>query len=379
MSNHALLSPSSSHRWLQCTPSAMLEAEFENKTSSAAEEGTAAHELCEYKLKQALCIKSTQPVSSYHCEEMEQHTDDYVEFVLEQLEIAKQQCKDPIVLIEQRVNFSQYVPDGYGTADCIVVSDEKLHIIDFKYGLGVLVDAEENSQMKCYALGALSLFENLYNFSEISMTIFQPRRENISTWTIPVDELLHWAENELKPKAEMAAKGEGEYLPGDWCNFCKAKVKCRARAEEQLKVAQKEFKLPPLLNDKEIEEVLSIIPNLIKWANDVMAYASNSAINQGKVWNGFKVVSGRATRKYKDEEKVAEVAKENGYEDIYRQSIITLTEMQKLMGKKQFEELLGDLIIKPSGKPTLVPNSDKRKAIEVSNINTEFNKISEDE
>lgn len=379
MSKHAFLSPSSSHRWIHCTPSAMLESKIDNKTSIAAEEGTAGHEFCEHKLKKALKIRSKRPVSKYDSYEMQEHTDAYVDFVLEQLELAKQTCSDPIVLIKQRVNFSNYVPEGFGTADCIIVSDDKLQVIDFKYGLGVLVDAYENPQMKCYALGALAIYESLYDIKEVSMTIFQPRRENVSTFTISVDELVDWAETVLKPRADMAIKGEGEYCSSDWCGFCRAAVKCRARAEEKLKLAQEEFELPPILTDAEIEEVLTIIPDLTKWANDIVSYATDAAINHGKVWDGFKVVAGRSVRKYKNESEVIKAAVANGYKDIYKQSLITLTEMSKLMGKQQFEEILGDLIIKPPGKPTLVPNTDKRQAINVSNANNEFNEIMEDE
>ena len=317
-------------------------------------------------------MRSKRPVSSYDSDEMQEHTDAYVDFVLEQLDIAKQNCKDPLVLIEQHVDFSDYVPDGYGTADCVIVSDDRLHIIDFKYGMGVLVDATDNPQMKCYALGALAIYDSLYDIKEVSMSIFQPRRENVSTWTITVDELKTWAEEVLKPKAEMAMNGEGEYCPGEWCTFCRAAVRCRARAEEKLKLAQEEFKLPPLLTDEEIEEILSVIPDLTKWANEIMAYATESEVNHGKEWNGFKVVEGRSVRKYKDESAVAEAAKEAGYKDIYRQSLITLTEMQKLMGKATFEKVLGDLIIKPPGKPTLVPNSDKREAMKISDAKNEF-------
>ena len=317
-------------------------------------------------------MRSKRPVSSYDSDEMQEHTDAYVDFVLEQLDIAKQNCRDPLVLIEQHVDFSEYVPDGYGTADCVIVSDDRLHIIDFKYGMGVLVDATDNPQMKCYALGALAIYDSLYDIKEVSMSIFQPRRENVSTWTITVDELKTWAEEVLKPKAEMAMNGEGEFCPGEWCTFCRAAVRCRARAEEKLKLAQEEFKLPPLLTDSEIEEVLTIIPDLTKWANEIMAYATESAVNHGKQWNGFKVVEGRSVRKYKDVSAVAEAAKEAGYKDIYRQSLITLTEMQKLMGKATFEKVLGDLIYKPPGKPTLVPDSDKRPAINVTNAKNEF-------
>ena len=249
MGKHAILPPSGSHRWLNCTPSARLEQEFDDTESEAAKEGTAAHALCEHKLKKALHMRSKRPDSDYDSDEMEECSDEYVDFVMEQYEAAKQVCKDPIVLIEQHLDFSCYVPDGFGTGDCIIIADGKLHIVDFKYGQGVLVEAENNPQMKLYALGALELYDALYDIAEVSMTIFQPRRANVSTWTVTVEELKAWAENELKPKALMAYNGEGEYVPGEWCTFCRAAVRCRARAEEKLKLAQMEFKLPPLLTD----------------------------------------------------------------------------------------------------------------------------------
>ena len=378
MSKHAILSASGSHRWLNCTPSARLELEFENTTSEAAREGTAAHALCEHKLKKFLKKRSKRPVSDYNSDEMEECTDAYAEFVIELYEEAKKSCKDPVILIEQKLDFSCYVPEGFGTGDCIIISDDKLHIIDFKYGQGILVEAEHNPQMMLYALGALEIYDALYDIKEVSMTIFQPRRENVSTWTIPIEELKVWAEEELKPKAQMAYDGEGEYLPGEWCTFCKAAVKCRARAEEKMKLARMEFKMPPLLTDAEIEEVLTVLPDLTKWANEITAYATEAAIHHGKEWNGFKVVEGRSNRKYRDEQLVAEAAKEHGYTDIYRQSLIPMTEMQKLMGKSAFEDILGELIYKPPGKPTLVPNTDKRPAINVTNAENEFNEIMED-
>lgn len=373
MTSHAVLSPSSSHRWLNCTPSARLELEFKSNNSSAAEEGTVAHAFCEHKLKKALKLRSNKPVSDYDSDEMQEATDTYVEYVLEQLEIARGMCNDPTIIIEQKVDFSEYVPDGFGTADCIIVSDEKLHIIDFKYGVGVLVDAYENPQMKCYALGALAIYDSLYDIKEISMTIFQPRRENISTYTISTSELKRWGNEVLKPKAELAIKGEGEYCVGDWCRFCKASVKCRKRAEDKLKLAKEEFKMPPLLTDEEIEEVLHIIPDLTKWANDVVSYATDSAVNHGKEWRGFKLVEGRSIRKFKDEDAVIKKARENGYTDIFKTSLISITEMQKLMGRTTFNELLGDLVIKPKGKPILVQETNKRKGMNISNINDEFN------
>ena len=378
MGNHAILSASSSHRWLHCLPSARLELEFDDISGTAAEEGSAAHALSEHKLKKALHIRSKRPISEYDSDEMEECTDAYVDFVMEQVELAKQICNDPIVLIEKRLDFSCYVPEGFGTGDCLIISDDRLHIVDFKYGMGVLVDAVDNPQMKLYALGALEIYDSLYDINEVSMTIFQPRRENVSTWTVPVDELKVWAEEELKPKAVKAYNGEGEYIPGEWCTFCRAAVRCRARAEEKLKLAQTEFKMPPLLNDNEIEEILFILPDLTKWANEITAYATDAAVNHGKEWNGFKVVEGRSVRKYKDENAIADKAEASGYKDIYRKSLIPMTEMQKLMGKTKFEEILGGLIYKPPGKPTLVPNSDKRPAMNVADAKNEFNEIMED-
>jgi len=378
MGRHAVLSASSSHRWTKCTPAARLELEFDDTESSAAAEGTAAHALAEHKLRRALKMRSKKPISPFDCDEMDEYTDAYVDFVLEQLELAKQSCSDPLVLIEQHLDFSKYVPDGFGTGDCVLISDKALHIIDLKYGMGILVNAERNSQMMLYSLGALEIYDSLYDIDEVSMTVFQPRRDNVSTWTIPADDLRDWAENELSIKAELAFKGEGEYCPGDWCTFCRAAVKCRARAEEKLKLAQSEFRLPPLLSDAEIEEVLGKLSDITKWANDLLAYATDAAVNHGKEWSGYKVVAGRSVRKFKDEDAVAEVAKVNGYKDIYRQSLITLTEFEKLMGKAKFNEVLGDLVYKPPGKPTLVPVSDKRPAINVSNATNDFNEIMED-
>ena len=373
--SHALLSASSAHRWLSCAPSARLEQRFEDKETEAAREGTAAHALAEYKLKQALHLKSLMPTSKYDCNEMSEHTESYVQFVLELVAKAKETCADPLVLIEQRLDFSAYVPEGFGTGDCVIVANDKLYVVELKYGTGVLVEAKDNPQMKLYALGALSLFDSLYDIKEISMTIFQPRRENISTWTIKVTDLLEWANATLKEKAQLAYKGEGSFEPGPWCIFCRASPICRARAQEQLKLAQKEFKLPPLLTDEEIEEILGLLPDLTKWANEISDYALDAALSHGKEWKGYKVVEGRSNRKYRDEEAVAKKAQEAGFTDIYRQELLPITELQKLMGKKTFEEVLGSLVYKPIGKPTLVPDSDKRPPMNVNDVKNEFSEI----
>lgn len=375
---HAVLSASSSHRWLNCNPSARLEEKFEDNETEAAAEGTAAHALCEHKLRKMLKLRSRKPTSKYDCDEMDEYTDGYVEFVSEQIAQAKQFCKDPLVLIEQKLDFSCYVPDGFGTGDCLVVADHLLHIIDFKYGMGVLVDAVENPQMMLYALGALRLFDSLYEIDTVSMSIYQPRRDNVSTWTISVAELNEWAENTLVPKAKLAFEGKGEFSPGIWCTFCKAAVKCRARAEAKLQLAKYEFAEPPLLSDEEIEDILGRVDDLTKWANEIVAYAQDAAINHGKTWNGFKLVESRTIRKYSDEEAVAQAASDAGYHDIYKKSLIPITEMEKLMGKKTFAEVLGGLVVKPQGKPTLVPASDKRPAIIVTGAEQDFTEITED-
>ena len=376
--SHAILSASSSHRWMNCTPSARLEREFADRETEAAAEGTAAHALCEHKLRRALKMRSRKPVSKYDCDEMDGYTDGYVEFVLEQLNQAKLECADPMILIEQRLGFSCWVPEGFGTGDCLIVADKLLHIIDFKYGQGVLVDAEENPQMMLYALGALRLFDSLCDITEISMSIYQPRRENVSTWTISVDELNAWAENILKPRAELAHKGEGDYLPGPWCQFCKAAVKCRARAEEKLQLARFEFAPPPLLSDEEIEEILGKLDDLTKWASEIQAYAQDAAINHGKVWQGFKLVATRTNRKYTDEEAVVKAANEAGYHDIFKKSLIPITEMERLMGKKNFTAILGSLVEKPQGRPTLVPVTDKRPALTNTGAGDDFTEFKED-
>lgn len=375
MRKHAILSASGAHRWMNCTPSARLELEFDDKSGEAAAEGTAAHGLSEHKLRKVLGIQSKKPVSPYDCDEMEHYTDEYVSFVLEIIEQVKHSCNDPLVLVEQRLNFSKYVPDGFGTGDCLIIADGTLHIIDFKYGQGILVSAEDNPQMKLYALGALEVFDGIYDIDEVSMIIYQPRRENISTWEVSKDSLYKWAREVLKPKAEQAFNGNGDYCPGDWCQFCRAAVKCRTRAEAKMELAKFEFVLPPLLSDEEIAEILSSIGDLTKWANEIIAYATDSAVNHGKEWPGFKVVVGRSNRKYTNEDDVAKAAQNAGYDNIYKQKLLSITEMEKLLGKEKFKEVLGGFIKKPPGKPTLVPISDKRQEIETSSAKNDFMEV----
>ena len=372
MRPHALLTASGSKRWLSCTPSARLEATFAEKETTAAAEGTAAHALAEYKVKRALRYFCKRPVSEFEDEVMDMATDDYAAFILEAMAELRKAGADPTVMIETRLDFSDWVPDGFGTGDCIIIGGDTLHIVDLKYGAGVLVEAEGNTQMMLYALGALQQFGCLYDVKKVLMTIFQPRRENISTAELSVEMLMEWADNFVQPKAKQAFAGEGEYLPGEWCLFCRAADKCRARAEANLKVAREEFGLPPLLTDEEVEALLPQLPDLVKWANELQAYALDAAVNHGKQWNGFKVVEGRSIRKYADEDAVASAAEAYGYKDIYQKKLINLGDLEKLMGKKKFQEVLGAYIVKPPGKPTLVPVSDKRPALTITNVKEEF-------
>ena len=360
---HALLSASSSERWLHCPPSARLCETYEDKGSDYAAEGTDAHALCEYKLRRALGMAAENPTEhlTWFNEEMDDCAEGYAEYVLEQVEAAKQVCSDPVVLIEQRVDFSRWVEDGFGTADTLIISDGTLRICDYKHGMGVLVRAAKNPQLMCYALGALELFDNIYDITTVSMTIYQPRRDNVDTFELPKEELYRWAEEVLKPAAELAFAGDGNFLCGEYCNFCKAKNDCRARAEANLTLARYEFKLPPLLTDEEIEDILAKVDDLVAWASDIKEYALQQALS-GKEWIGWKLVEGRSNRRYVNEGIVAGIVEQAGF-DPYERQVLGVTAMQKLLGKSRFDELLSAFVEKPQGKPTLAPECDKRPAI----------------
>ena len=357
---HAVLSASASKRWLNCPPSAKLNAEIPDIiTTEYAKEGTDAHELAEYKVNQLLGIKADNPAENldYYNQEMEDCTDSYAQYIAEQMS----QYSSPVVMVEQRLDFSRYVPGGFGTGDCIIVADDTLTVVDFKYGKGVAVEAEYNPQMMLYALGALEMFSILYDINEVKMVIFQPRIENISEFSMPVSDLLNWAENELKPKAKLAAKGEGKFCAGEHCRFCKVKATCRKRAEYNLAIAKYDFAPPDMLEDSEIEMILERADALTAWEADVKEYALSEAL-KGRKWNGYKVVEGRSNRKYTDEKMAAAVVKNAGKDPYSEPKILGITEMTKLLGgKKKFDELLSKYVCKPQGKPTLVPESDKRK------------------
>ena len=347
MGKHALLSASSSHRWLNCPPSARLCEQYEDKGSDYAAEGTDAHSLCEYKLKMALGIKAKEPTANltYYSEEMNECANGYAAYILELVETAKQTCADPVVLIEQRLDFSKYVEGGFGTGDCVIIADGNLHICDYKHGAGILVDAIDNPQLMLYGLGALELFDGIYDIDAVSMTIYQPRRSNVSTHTVFKESLYQWAEEVLKPAAEIAYAGGGEYNSGEWCQFCKAKYECRKRAERNMELAKLEFKRPPLLEDDEIESILGKIDALISWASDIKDYALQAAIG-GKQWFGWKLAEGKSNRKYVNEDAVAQTVQSAGY-DPYERKVMGITAMEKALGKTKFAQLLGELVEKP--------------------------------
>lgn len=360
---HAVLSASSSERWLNCPPSARLCETYEDKGSDYAAEGTDCHTLAEARLKQALGIPTEDPVEnlSWYNAEMEDCAQGYATYVVELLETAKQTCSDPVIMIEQRVDFSRWVPSGFGTGDCICIAEGLLNIVDLKYGAGIEVSADHNPQMMLYALGALEIFDGIYDIDTVRMTIYQPRKSNISIFEMPKDELLKWAETELTPKAQLAYDGQGEFHCGEWCRFCKAKAECRERAEANLALAQYDFELPALLNDEEIADILGKVDALTAWATDVKEYALQQAVS-GKDWPGWKLVEGRSNRKYTSDAAVAAAVESIGL-DPYERKVLGITAMQKLLGKSRFEELLSPYIEKPQGRPTLVPESDKRPAM----------------
>ncbi|MEW6864537.1 DUF2800 domain-containing protein [Trueperella pyogenes] len=369
--SHALLSASSAHRWLNCPPSARAVEGVEDAPSDAALQGTAAHALAEHKLLRALKRRSKRPVSEFEDDEMGALTSDYVDFVLERLAEVRQTCVDAQVFVEQRLDYSTYAPGGFGTGDCVIVAEPTLHIIDLKYGMGVQVSAVDNPQLKLYGLGALAAFGALYDITEVRLSIFQPRRGNVETWTISAADLVAWGQETVAPIAEIAARGGGEYRAGSWCQFCRIAPTCRARADANLALARHEFAPPAELSLDEVADVLAKIPELKAWASDVEAWALAQA-QAGTQVPGFKVVAGRSVRKYSDEAAVAEAAKAAGYTDIWDKKLIGITAMEKLMGRSTFKDVLGDLLVKPEGKPTLVPESDKRPPLQRVSAATDF-------
>lgn len=368
---HAILSASSSHRWLACPPCVRLEEKFPQKTSEYAAEGTLAHELGEITLRHSLGEMSTRTFNSrlkkiqqdkLFTADMPDYVETYVDTCLEKFSEAKAKTPDAIFKVEQRLDFSEWVPDGFGTGDFVTIADGTMEICDLKYGKGVPVSAKGNPQMRLYALGAIAEFSFLYDIENVKMTIIQPRLDSISTDEISVKDILEWAEKVLKPTAELAFKGEGEFKAGEHCGFCRAKSVCKARADKNLELAKYEFRSTDTLSEKDIANILAQANELAKWVKDIQEYALDQAL-QGVNYEGWKVVEGRSNRKYVDTEKVAERLLFNDYleESIYKpKELQGLTNMEKIVGKKKLNELIGDLIEKPQGKPVLVPEEDKR-------------------
>lgn len=372
MTAHAKLSASGSARWIQCTPSAALEAKCPDTSSDYAAEGTLAHELAESMLKHRLGHITKQTYSRHQkrynghdlwSPDMLDYISDYCDLVQERINSHEGQTE---VLLEQCLDFSRWVPKGFGTGDVVILSDTAVEVIDLKYGKGVPVSAEGNSQLRLYGLGAWDTYGVVFGADQVMMTIVQPRLDSISTEILPVDDLVDWADEVVQPAAAKAWAGEGAFLAGDHCRWCKVKEACRARAERNLELARMEFRDPPLLSDEEIGHVLGRAVELKAWASDVESYALDQAVNHGKSYPGYKVVEGRSSRQITDEQAVAKVLADAGWtdEDIYRpQQLQTLTALEKRIGKKKFSELVNDYIVKPAGKPTLVPESDKRPGI----------------
>lgn len=377
--SHALLSASGSKKWLSCTPSVRLEEQLPETTSSYAEEGSLAHEIGELKLRKQFTdpmgprafntkLKKLKENSLYQ-EEMNGHTDTYLNYVSE---VVHSYNSPPYIAIEKKIDYSQYAPEGFGTGDCIVIGGNTLHIIDLKYGKGIPVSAEDNSQMMLYALGAYYEYAFLYPIETVKMVIVQPRLNNISEYYMSVEGLLAWGES-IKPIAQKAFAGEGEFVPGEHCRFCRAKATCRARTE--VHTALEDFKMmkPPLISNEEIGSILQKAKNLVQWVSDLEDYALSELL-KGNAVEGWKAVAGRANRKFINVDLAFEILKIKGIDEamLYERKPITLTAVETLLGKPQFKELLDGYIETPPGKPTIALESDKREAIKRASAQEDF-------
>lgn len=370
---HAVLSASGAHRWLNCPPSAQLEARMPDTSSAFAAEGTLAHRLGELELRMALGTskpddyeREAEQIRAHelYSEEMPDYVAQYRDYVLETLAEARVRTPDPLIFLELKLNFGRWVPGGFGTGDVVILADERMEIVDLKYGKGVPVDAEDNPQMKLYALGALEELGFLYDIRQVRMTIYQPRIDNVSSWEIAADELMAWAEDELRPKAQLAWEGKGDAAAGDWCRFCKVKARCRTRAEAvQAMAGAFGLRAPNLLGIDEIAKILNLAEEIQSWAKDVQDFALEQARDHGVKFSGWKLVEGRSNRRYADEDAVEEALVKAKYRkrDIFQEpKLLGISAMEKLLGRKRFAELLDDLVVKPPGQPTLVAESDPR-------------------
>lgn len=370
MGAHALLSPSSASRWLNCTAAPHLEADMPDVSSGFAVEGTLAHAYCAKKLKTFLGLptehedKEIAELADYHTGEMDEYTDAYATIVIEKYNAARAITPDAQLLVETRLDFSEHIPDSFGTADAIIIADGTMDVIDFKYGKGVSVSAFKNPQMQIYALGAYDKFSFEYRINRVRMTIIQPRIDNLSDYELSVSDLMAWTDEVLTPRAQEAFSGKGTQTPGEWCRFCKVKSRCRALANQSLKTAL-EKPDPQLLNPQELADVLPKLETIKIWLTGIEEYALHTALS-GTAVPGWKVVEGRSTRKITNPTAVSDALSGAGIgrDLLYKpQELLPITELEKLVGKKQFAALCAQWISKPQGKPTLVPESDKRQAI----------------
>lgn len=372
MTAHAKLSASGSKKWIACTISTHYESQFPDEGSKFAEEGTFAHEVFEaeilFHLGRPVPAPTLALAKAYDTAELRDAVASAVAVAIERIEAAYARCADPIILVEQRLDFSQWVPEGFGTGDLVIITDDLVEVLDYKHGKGVTVDAEENSQMRLYGLGAYAELSHLYDIKRVRMTVLQPRKQNFSSEELTIEGLLAWADNTVVPAARMAWEAKGEPTPGAHCTegFCRARFQCAARANQSLELAKAEFALrpPELLTEEQIAKVLTIGDQVAKWISDVQSFALSQA-ESGRQFAGFKLVEGRSNRKYADQDAVAQALTNAGIPEaiIYERSLLGITAMEKAIGKKKFAELLDGLVVKPAGKPTLVAEGDKRPAL----------------
>lgn len=368
---HALLSASGAHRWMNCTPSALLESQFPDTTSDAAKEGTLAHEMAEAKLQHLFNTQSYRKATltrtlnkikknELYQPEMDGYTDDYVAYIRK---AAMEFEKTPYIAIEKRLDLTAYIPDGFGTADCVMIGERTLHIIDLKYGKGVPVSAEDNPQLMIYALGALEAYKLLFDIDTVKVSIVQPRIDNTNSSEFTVKGLMRFGDK-VKHYASIAIIGEGEYMPGGWCRFCRARQQCRARADKNIELAFEIDKKPPLITNEEVGEYLRKGEDVAKWLSELQDYALAECL-AGRDVDGYKAVEGRGSRTWTDMDAAFEAIIEEGTNEamLYERKPLTLAQVEKLMGKAHFEDVAGEYVIKNPGKPTLVPSTDKRQAI----------------